>query len=65
MIDECNMCHPQMKAPTFATLQRNFMRNFESKMPDLDLKCASLGKSVWQLSKEGTLMYFLSITDYP
>lgn len=35
MIDECNMCHPQMKAPTFATLQPNFMRNFQSKMPDL------------------------------
>lgn len=35
MIDECNMCHPQMKARTFATLQPNFMRNFQSKMPDL------------------------------
>lgn len=35
MIDKCNMCHPQMKAPTFATLQPNFMRNFQSKMPDL------------------------------
>lgn len=35
VMDECNMCHPQMKAPTFATLQPNFMRNFQSKMPDL------------------------------
>ncbi|XP_030298066.1 uncharacterized protein LOC115596791 [Sparus aurata] len=26
---------PKTKAPTFATLQPNFMRNFQSKMPDL------------------------------
>nr|XP_046258501.1 uncharacterized protein si:ch211-130h14.4 [Scatophagus argus] len=26
---------PKMKAPTFATLQPNFMKNFQSKMPDL------------------------------
>ncbi|XP_071335857.1 uncharacterized protein [Trachinotus anak] len=26
---------PKMKAPTFATLQPNIMRNFQSKMPDL------------------------------
>ncbi|XP_034464838.1 uncharacterized protein si:ch211-130h14.4 [Hippoglossus hippoglossus] len=28
---------PKMKAPTFATLQPNIMRNFRSKMPDLVL----------------------------
>ncbi|XP_069395184.1 uncharacterized protein [Paralichthys olivaceus] len=28
---------PKMKAPTFATLQPNIMRNFQSKMPDLTI----------------------------
>lgn len=35
MVNERDMCHPQMKVPTFATLQPNFMKNFESEMPDL------------------------------
>ncbi|XP_042289691.1 uncharacterized protein LOC121911861 isoform X2 [Thunnus maccoyii] len=33
--DETEQIFPKMKAPTFATLQPNFMRNFQSKMPDL------------------------------
>ncbi|XP_045927360.1 uncharacterized protein si:ch211-130h14.4 [Micropterus dolomieu] len=33
--DEIEQMFPKMKAPTFATLQPNFMRNFQSKMPDL------------------------------
>lgn len=34
MMNTC-IWHPQMKVPTFATLQPNFMRNFQSKLPDL------------------------------
>ncbi|XP_039640683.1 uncharacterized protein si:ch211-130h14.4 isoform X3 [Perca fluviatilis] len=33
--DEIEQMFPKMKAPTFATLQPNFMKNFQSKMPDL------------------------------
>ncbi|XP_074501464.1 uncharacterized protein LOC141773501 [Sebastes fasciatus] len=33
--DETEQMFPKMKAPTFATLQPNFMRSFQSKMPDL------------------------------
>ncbi|XP_051233301.1 uncharacterized protein si:ch211-130h14.4 isoform X2 [Dicentrarchus labrax] len=33
--DEFEQMFPKMKAPTFATLQPNIMRNFQSKMPDL------------------------------
>ncbi|XP_070834171.1 uncharacterized protein [Chaetodon trifascialis] len=33
--DEFEQMFPKMKVPTFATLQPNFMRNFQSKMPDL------------------------------
>ncbi|XP_049456304.1 uncharacterized protein si:ch211-130h14.4 [Epinephelus fuscoguttatus] len=33
--DEIEGMFPKMKAPTFATLQPNFMRSFQSKMPDL------------------------------
>ncbi|XP_034753422.1 uncharacterized protein si:ch211-130h14.4 isoform X2 [Etheostoma cragini] len=33
--DEVEQMFPKMKAPTFATLQPNFMKNFQSKMPDL------------------------------
>ncbi|XP_059215943.1 uncharacterized protein si:ch211-130h14.4 [Centropristis striata] len=35
--DEIEQMFPKMKVPTFATLQPNFMRNFQSKMPDLIL----------------------------
>ncbi|XP_028459819.1 uncharacterized protein si:ch211-130h14.4 isoform X3 [Perca flavescens] len=33
--DEIEQMFPKMKVPTFATLQPNFMKNFQSKMPDL------------------------------
>ncbi|XP_044068918.1 uncharacterized protein si:ch211-130h14.4 isoform X2 [Siniperca chuatsi] len=33
--DEIEQMFPKIKAPTFATLQPNFMRNFQSKMSDL------------------------------
>ncbi|XP_029306222.1 uncharacterized protein tbxtb isoform X2 [Cottoperca gobio] len=33
--DEIEQMFPKMKAPTFATLHPDFMRNFQSKMPDL------------------------------
>ncbi|XP_063730421.1 uncharacterized protein si:ch211-130h14.4 isoform X3 [Eleginops maclovinus] len=33
--EETEQMFPKMKAPTFATLQPNFIRNFQSKMPDL------------------------------
>ncbi|XP_033468312.1 uncharacterized protein LOC117247839 [Epinephelus lanceolatus] len=33
--DEIEQMFPKMKVPTFATLQPNFMRSFQSKMPDL------------------------------
>ncbi|XP_040906335.1 uncharacterized protein si:ch211-130h14.4 [Toxotes jaculatrix] len=33
--DSIEQMFPKMKVPTFATLQPNIMRNFQSKMPDL------------------------------
>lgn len=62
MMDECNMCHPQTKAPTFATLQPNFMRNFQSKMPDLVGRPLTLPLSVDSSPPtEGSAhVYFLS-----
>lgn len=65
MIDKCNMCQPQMKAPTFATLQPHFMRSFQGRMPDL-IGQPSFIITVWPLTEvNADVYYFVSITDYP